>query len=135
MSPLCQLSALQLARLVAQREVSCTEVVDAHLRRVHEVNPALNAIVHLLEDEARAAARQADAVVASGQPLPPLHGVPFTVKANIDMAGQPTTWGVAARCACRRDHRAAAGPGDPDRTRFSSLIRPPRRQPPPAANC
>lgn len=93
---LWQLSALELARHVAAKEVSCTEVVDAHLRRIAEVNPGLNAIVRVLDDEARAAARAADAQVASGLPLGPLHGVPFTVKENIDMAGHATTWGVAA---------------------------------------
>jgi amidase len=89
-----KLSALDLARHIAAREVSCVEVVDAHLKRIDEVNPSLNAIVHVLRDEARAAARAADALAASGAPLPPLHGVPFTVKANIDMAGQATTWGT-----------------------------------------
>jgi amidase len=94
MNPLCTLSAIELARRIAQREVSSAEVVDAHLRRIDEVNPQLNAVVHVLRDEAKAAAREADARVASGAPLPPLHGVPFTVKANIDVAGQATTWGV-----------------------------------------
>lgn len=91
---LWQLSALELARHIAAKEVSCTEVVDAHLRRIAEVNPGLNAIVRVLDDEARAAARAADAQVVSGLPLGPLHGVPFTVKENIDMAGHATTWGV-----------------------------------------
>jgi amidase len=54
----------------------------------------LNAIVHVLDEPARAAAREADRAVARGDPLGPLHGVPFTVKSNIDMAGLPTTWGV-----------------------------------------
>lgn len=93
-APLWKLSALDIARHIAAREVSCVEVIDAHLKRIEQVNPSLNAIVHLLHDEARAAARAADARVASGEPLPPLHGVPITIKANIDMAGQPTTWGV-----------------------------------------
>lgn len=94
LAPLWKLPALDIARHVAAREVSCAEVIDAHLARIEQVNPSLNAIVHVLHDEARAAARAADARVASGEPLPPLHGVPITVKANIDLAGQPTTWGV-----------------------------------------
>jgi amidase len=94
MNELCKLSALDIARHVAKREVSCVEVIDAHLLRIREVNPQLNAIVHVLGDEARSAARAADAKVARGDPLGPLHGVPFTVKENIDMAGQATTWGV-----------------------------------------
>ncbi|MBI5717266.1 MAG: indole acetimide hydrolase [Burkholderiales bacterium] len=94
MNALYKLPAQQLARQIAAREVSCVEVIDAHLTRIAELNPVLNALVHVLHDEARAAARAADARVASGQPLGPLHGVPFTVKTNIDMAGQPSTWGV-----------------------------------------
>ena len=95
MNPLCSLSAVELARRIAAREISCAEVVEAHLRRIDEINPHLNAVVHVLREEARTAAREADARVASGAALPPLHGVPFSVKANIDVAGQPTTWGVA----------------------------------------
>ena len=94
MNELCKLPALELARRIARREVSCVEVVDAHLHRIRDVNPALNAVVHVLEDSARSAARAADAQVAAGAPLGPLHGVPFTVKENIDMAGLATTWGV-----------------------------------------
>ena len=90
-----QLSALELARHIAARDWSCTEVMDAHLARIHALNPRLNAIVHLLEDEARTAAKAADAALARGDAVGPLHGVPLTVKANIDMAGQATTWGVA----------------------------------------
>jgi amidase len=56
-----------------------------------EVNPHLNAVVRRLDDTARAAAAAADAAVADGSPLGPLHGVPFTVKENIDVAGTPTT--------------------------------------------
>ena len=96
MAPLWKLPALELARHIATKEVSCVEVIDAHLQRIAEVNPRVNAIVHVLHDEARSAAEAADARIAGGQPLGPLHGVPFTVKANIDMAGQATTWGVTA---------------------------------------
>jgi amidase len=96
MDPICKLPALEIARRIARRDVSCVEVIDAHLQRIREVNPALNAIVQVLEDDARAAARAADKQVASGAPLGPFHGVPFTIKTNIDMAGQATTWGVAA---------------------------------------
>ena len=94
MTELWKLPALELARQIAAREVSCAEVVDAHLQRIRAVNPALNAIVRVLDSEARTAARAADSRIASGEPVGPLHGVPFTVKENIDMAGLPTTWGV-----------------------------------------
>jgi amidase len=94
MSELWRHSALDLARLIAARKTSSAEVVEAHLARIEAVNPKLNAIVRVLADEARAGAREADRRQAAGQPLGPLHGVPITVKANIDMAGLPTTNGV-----------------------------------------
>lgn len=96
MDELTRRSALELARLVAAREVSCREVVDAHLARIAAVNPALNAVVVVLADDARAEAAALDARIAAGEPVGPLAGVPITVKANIDMAGQATTWGVPA---------------------------------------
>lgn len=88
--------ARELAEAIARRDVSSREVVDAHLARIDEVNPRLNAIVRRLDDEARAAADRADADVRSGATLGPLHGVPCTVKENIDLAGTPTTNAVVA---------------------------------------
>ena len=96
MSEIWQLSATELAHRIANRQLSSAEVVNAHLARIDAVNPALNAIVRVLADEARAAAVLADKRLATGETVGPLHGVPFTVKENIDMAGLPTTWGVPA---------------------------------------
>jgi amidase len=93
---LWQHSATDLAQLIASKQVSSVEVVEAHLTRIAEVNPSVNAIVRVLGEEARACAAQADAAVSRGDAIGPLHGVPFTVKENIDMAGLPTTWGVPA---------------------------------------
>ena len=84
--------AEELAGLIARREVSSREVVDAHLERIEAVNSHLNAITLVLADEARAAADAADA----GPPAGALHGVPVTVKENIDLAGTPTTSGIPA---------------------------------------
>ena len=86
----------ELAHMIASREVTAAEVVEAHLARIEEVNPDLNAVTVTLADEARAAAAAVDQAVATGAPLGPLAGVPFTVKENIDVAGSATTWGVAA---------------------------------------
>jgi amidase len=58
--------------------------------------PRVNAVVDLLADEALADADKADAAVRAGEPLGPLHGVPVTVKINVDYAGRATTNGVAA---------------------------------------
>ncbi len=89
-------SARELAHLIANRQVTSREVVEAHLKRIDEVNPHLNAIVRRLDDRALASADEADAAVRRGDPLGPLHGVPFTVKENIDVAGTPTTSAIPA---------------------------------------
>ena len=86
----------ELARLIATGEVTSAEVIEAHLARIADVNPDVNAVTVTLADEARAAAAAVDRSVAAGRPLGPLAGVPFTVKENIDVAGSATTWGVAA---------------------------------------
>jgi amidase len=96
MSEIWQLSATDLAQRIASRQISSAEAVDANLARINAVNPALNAVVQVLADEARASAVLADKKLAAGELAGPLHGVPFTVKENIDMAGLPTTWGVPA---------------------------------------
>jgi aspartyl-tRNA(Asn)/glutamyl-tRNA(Gln) amidotransferase subunit A len=81
-----RMDASRLAKLIAGGELSSVEVVQAHLDRIEEVNPKLNAIV-TMADNALDAARKADAAVKSGAELGPLHGVPFTVKDSIDTAG------------------------------------------------
>ncbi len=96
MSELWRHSAIDRAGQIARREVSSAEVVEAHLQRLDDVNPKLNAVVRVLADEARAGAAEADRQVAAGDPLGPLHGVPISVKENIDMAGLPTTQGIPA---------------------------------------
>jgi amidase len=96
MTELWRQSASELAKLIASKQVSATEVVDAQLARMDALNSQVNAVVRVLADEARSAAVEADRKVASGERIGPLHGVPVTVKENIDMAGLPTTWGVPA---------------------------------------
>lgn len=96
MSELWQLGALELAAKIKAREVSARDVLESHLARVDAVNPHLNAIVRRLDDEARTAADAADKAVANGEPLGTFHGVPITVKENIDLAGTPTTQGLVA---------------------------------------
>jgi amidase len=96
MSELWRKSAVELAAMIRGRDVSSREVVQAHLDRIEAVNPRVNAIVRLLPDQALAAAEAADRAVADGSRLGPLHGVPFTVKENIDLAGTPTTYAIPA---------------------------------------
>ena len=86
----------ELAALIASGQVTSVQVVQAHLARIAEVNPDINAITVTLADEALAAAAEVDRAVAAGEKLGPLAGVPFSVKENIDVAGSATTWGSAA---------------------------------------
>ncbi len=96
MNDLCSKAAGELADMIAAGETTSLEVVDAHLARIEEVDGDVNAVRVTLADEARAAAAAVDRVVATGAPLGPLAGVPFTIKENIDVAGSATTWGVGA---------------------------------------
>ncbi|MCY4192426.1 MAG: amidase family protein, partial [Rhodospirillaceae bacterium] len=78
-----QWSAPATAAAIRDGQVSVAEVVNAHIDRMHTVNPALNAVVVDLSDQARAAARKADADRAAGKDLGVLHGVPVTIKINV----------------------------------------------------
>lgn len=85
--------ALTLARLVREREVSCVEVMAAHLDRIAEVNPRLNAIIALRDpDELLAEAAAHD----TGPVWGPLHGLPVAVKDLSEVAGLPWTAGSPA---------------------------------------
>lgn len=88
--------ARRLAEMIAEGVVSSTEVVRSHLERIDEVNPRLNAIVRRMDEYALELAAQADKDIASGHIHGPLHGVPFTIKENIDVAGTPTTNSLVA---------------------------------------
>ena len=90
MTELWQLDATDLARLIRTGQASAREAVDSMLGRLHKVNPAINAVVRVFETEARAAAETADAARARGHALGPLHGVPVTIKINVDLAGTAT---------------------------------------------
>jgi len=93
---LCALPAAELARRIARQEVTAREVVEAHLDRIGEVNPLVNAVTRVLAESALDEAARVDDAVTSGEPVGPLAGVPFTIKENVDVAGQPTTDGVVA---------------------------------------
>ena len=96
MTELWKFGALELAAKIKTRDVSSREVLEAHLARVEQVNGNLNAVVRVLADEARRAADAADKATAAGAATGRLHGVPISVKENIDLAGTPTTQGLPA---------------------------------------
>ena len=90
-------SALDQADLVRRREVSPSDLVDAHLARIERLNPQLDAYLTVAADQAREAARMADKelAAASGAELPPFLGVPISIKDLNDTAGIRTTHGTA----------------------------------------
>lgn len=90
---LTSLSATEAGRLIAARKISSVELVDAVLARVSAVDETLHSYITLLADEARDAARKADAEIAAGRWRGPLHGVPYGVKDNYHVKGVRTTAG------------------------------------------
>src|SRR5919202_3636390 len=89
------MTAAEIRRLVAGKQASAVEVVTAALDRLDSLEPTLNAFVVRTPELALEAARQADAAVAAGDALPPLLGVPVSVKDLIDLGGVPTRFGSA----------------------------------------
>ena len=92
--PIWQWSAVDTASAIRNGKITAQEAVDAALQRMAETNGAVNAVTVDLSEDALAAARRADGIVDSGVALGPLHGVPVTIKENVDQAGQATTNGV-----------------------------------------
>src|SRR5918997_76964 len=99
-------TARRLADAIAGRECSALEVVEAHLRRIDDVNGAINAVVQVDAERALARAREADEALAAGDRWGPLHGVPFTVKDNISAAGIPMAIGARERVGVVADEDA-----------------------------
>jgi aspartyl-tRNA(Asn)/glutamyl-tRNA(Gln) amidotransferase subunit A len=87
------LSAVEAASLIRRRRLSPVDYVEAVLAAVERSQPTLNAFVTVTADAARAAARDAEAVLARGEATGPLHGVPVSIKDLIDVAGVRTTHG------------------------------------------
>jgi amidase len=94
---LCFLSAVELARMIRRREVSCTEVMLAHLAQIERVNPRVNAMVTLVPEQGLRAARAADAALAQGHAPEaqdaPLFGLPAAHKDLTRTKGIRTTFG------------------------------------------
>jgi amidase len=90
---LCFRPATELAGMLRAREISARELLDAHLDRIERLDPSVNAVVTLDVDGARAAADAADAALAAGEDVGPLHGLPVAHKDTHATGGMRTTWG------------------------------------------
>jgi len=95
-SDLTASSVVELAAILRSQKASAREVLGEHLARIERLNPAINAIVRLDQERARARAEQADAALARGESWGPLHGVPFTLKDMIEAAGIGASVGTRA---------------------------------------
>jgi len=90
---LAYMPAVEIARRIRAREISPVEVVENSLARIAEVNPRLNAFCFVYGDEALDRARAAEAAVAKGAEIGPLHGVPIAIKDLTPTRGKTTTMG------------------------------------------
>jgi fatty acid amide hydrolase len=97
MENLHEKSAVELLQLIETKEVSSRDVTQHFINRIEEVNPAINAVVIKLYDEALKKAEAADESLAKNGKLGKIHGLPFTIKECLDYAGTPSTLGVEAR--------------------------------------
>ena len=86
--------ATDLAAAIRNKDIKSRELLELYLDRIERLNPALNAVVTLAVEPALAAADAADDRTASGAPLPPLHGLPVTIKDAIETAGIRSTGGA-----------------------------------------
>ncbi|MFO1116332.1 MAG: amidase family protein [Beijerinckiaceae bacterium] len=94
--PVWQWSALETAAAIRSGAVSALEVTQAHVERMAAVNPKLNAVVFDFSEQAIADAKAADKARTKGAALGALHGVPITIKENVDYEGYPNVNGVKA---------------------------------------
>jgi amidase len=92
--------------MIRERRVTAVEAVAALLSRIEQVNGDLNAVVQLASRRARTEAEKADALLARGEVMGPLHGVPITIKDSLDTAGIVSTGGTTGRREFVPDHDA-----------------------------
>ncbi len=87
MRELTFLSAVSMAEQIRRKELSPVELLEAHLTRIEELNPKLNAFVQVDAEGARQQAQLAEAAVGRGEELGPLHGIPLSIKSSVEVAG------------------------------------------------
>src|SRR6201995_5473586 len=89
----CDLDAVEARRLIGTKKLAPTELLASCIARIEAVDHAVNAMVARDFDRARKAAKVADAAVARGVALPPLHGLPIGIKDLQETEGLRTTMG------------------------------------------
>lgn len=89
----CDLTAAEARRRIGTKELSPVELLESCLSRIEAVNAPVIGVVAVAHEEARARAKEAEAKVMAGDPLPPLHGLPVGIKDLIDTKGLTTTFG------------------------------------------
>lgn len=90
---LCDVTAIELRRLIGAKQISATELLDACLARIERIDPAINAMVAMDIPAARKTAAATDAAVRAGDALGPLAGLPIGIKDLEETANLRTTWG------------------------------------------
>ncbi|MGE5217253.1 MAG: amidase [Chloroflexota bacterium] len=90
---ICDLNLTDLSWLIAARDLSSSEAVNAVLQRLERLEGKLNAFITVRAEQARADAEQADKEIAAGRHRGPLHGIPVSIKDLFEMAGVLTTGG------------------------------------------
>ena len=101
-------TALEAAAAIRAKQISSVELTQHTLRRIDAFQPALNAYVYQLREEALAAAARADDAVARQTATGALHGVPINVKESFGVEGQPCTWGIPPLKASKAPAHAVA---------------------------
>src|SRR5258708_661304 len=93
MTELCDTGAVELRRQIGSKEISPVELLESCLKRIEQVNPALNAVTATCIDRAKSEAKTAERAVLKGETLGPLHGLPIGIKDLNETEGLRTTFG------------------------------------------
>ena len=91
---LWSLSATELSKLISSKKASAVEITRSVLARLDTVNPAINAVVTEMPEEAISAAESIDKKISNKEPTGPLAGIPVTIKMNVDQIGHANTNGL-----------------------------------------
>ena len=92
-SSIVNLTALDMVQSIRGKEISCREVMEAHIEQIEDINPKVNAIVTLDVDKGLKEADAADKAIGRGDDVGLLHGIPVAHKDLVPTKGMRTTFG------------------------------------------